>query len=99
MKHHPEQLEDEIYMGNSTLEDMLKSSWKTSRLGEVALMANGQPIDWRGGRTDLKPWFIKVSEVEQSIENERLNYKPWSAERIRTLQPMIDERTCFVETK
>ena len=92
-KHHPEQLEDEVYMGNSSPHGLSRSSWKTSRLGEVVLKANGEPIDWHGGRTELRPWFIKVSEVERAIAIERLNYEPWSAARIRTLQPMIDRRT------
>ena len=94
MKHHPEQLEGEIYMGNSTPEDAAKSSWRTGRFGTLTLNARGEPCD-RFSAEAIKPWFIKVAEVEESIVSERHANKSWSAERIRTLQPMIDERTVF----
>lgn len=92
MEHHPEQQDDEIYMGNTNPEDVHRSSWRTSRLGKQPLMRDGTPID--GSR--LRPWFIQISEVQQSIETERKLNKPWSAERIATLQPMVDQRTAFV---
>ena len=95
MKHHPEQLEDEIYMGNSTPDGVAKSSWKTGRLGKIALMRNGKASEYF--QETFRPWFIKVSEVEASIETERYENKPWSAERIRALQPMVDKRTVFVD--
>ncbi len=74
MKHHPEQLEGEIYMGNARNEDLAKSGWRTSRLGNVALSATGKASN-QPSQNPLRPWFIKVSEVE---------------ERIGVLQGMID---------
>ncbi len=91
MKHHPEQAEDEIYMGNATFDDAVKSSWRTGRLGQVALDINGNKFN----PSNLRPWFINVSEVQQAIETERLSNKPWSAERIRAFQPMVEKRTVF----
>lgn len=95
MKHHPEQFENEIYMGNTTMDGILRSSWKTSRCGKVALGRDGQPV---GHYTeDFKPWFIQVAEVEAVIEMERITPKLWSEGYIKTLQPMVDARTIFVE--
>ncbi len=86
MKHHPEQQDDEIYMGNSTFEGVLKSSWLTKR--------RGNPVS--GQNEDIKPWFIKVSGVEARITARRRENNPCRAEYIENLQQMIDERTAFV---
>ncbi len=91
MKHHPEQQPDEIYMGNSTIDGVLKSSWKTSRRGEVALGSNGQFC----GEGDLRPWFVKISEVENALiaaENEK---QPWKEITTKAYQEMLDNRSIF----
>ncbi len=64
MKNHPEKQPDEIYLGNANPETLLKSSWRTSRLGDNPLRADGTP--YAGG--DLYPWFIKKSEVQAQID-------------------------------
>jgi hypothetical protein len=97
-KHHPEQLDGEIYMGNSTPEDASQSSWRTGRLGTLTLNNKGEPCDPQTAR-EIKPWFIQASEVQASIEAERAANRPWSAERIRTWQPMIDNGTVFADTE
>ncbi len=89
MKTHPEQRPDEIYLGNTRPEDLWKSSWRTSRLGENPLMVDGTP--YTGG--NLNPWFIKKSEVQAQIDSEKLNNKLWSEERIKTFEQMISETT------
>jgi|SRR6185369_3242033 len=61
MKHHPEQAESEIYMGNTTAEGMMSSSWRTSRLGNVAYNRDGAVIPGQ----DLLPWFVQRREVEE----------------------------------
>lgn len=98
MKHHPEQLEDEIYMGNCTPRDTARSSWATGRLGKLTLNAKEESCDPFTAQA-IKPWFIKLAEVEQAIATERELSKPWSAEKIRALQPLVDHRTAFFENK
>lgn len=71
MKRHPEQQNDEIYLGNATLGEMRKSLWRTSRLGKQTFMRDGTPF-----KGESYPWFIKKSEVEQRIEIERQNGGP-----------------------
>lgn len=93
MKHHPEQREGEIYMGNSTSDDILKSSWRTIRRGTVALGIDGNPVN--DPDADFKPWFIKVFEVMQTIACEHVDNNPWSADRIGTLQRLVNDRTVF----
>lgn len=87
MKTHPEKQPDEIYLGNANPDTLWKSSWQTSRLGDSPLMADGRP--YMGG--GLKPWFIKKSEVQAQIDYEKLNNKPWSAERNRVFEEMLAE--------
>lgn len=91
--HHPEQLDDEIYMGNVPSHDFNEirheSSWKTNRYGVISYNSSKQPIKY------MKPWFIKVGEVELAIEQVRLGNEFWSAERIKACQSMIDKRTIF----
>lgn len=89
---HPEQLEDEIYMGNASLGDICKSSWTTSRLGELRLDISGRECDTKNTPASLKPWFIKISEVQNRIDNERATNHSWSQSIINSLQQMIDNR-------
>lgn len=91
MRHHPEQLEDEIYMGNTSVEDLHRSNWRTSRLGRVPITAFGTRL--AGDR--LLPWFIKSEEVAAKIEFERQAAKPWSQSRINDLQPMLTSGTAI----
>lgn len=92
MKYHPEQLDDEVYMGNS-IGETWRLSWRTSRLGFVAFDIDSHPIK----ETQLRPWFVKVSEVQAKIDSVRLENRPWSADTIRALQPMVDHRTVFTD--
>lgn len=87
MKKHPEQTPEEIYLGNALQHEVLKSSWRSTRLGNTPLMADGSPCIF----SDVKPWFIQRSEVEAAIAAERINDKPWSAERIRVFESMLDD--------
>jgi hypothetical protein len=91
MKHHPEQLDGEIYMGNSLIDCVLKSSWKTIRRGNLALRRDGNPVC--DPDPDFKPWFLKSSEVEAAIDLERRAGNSWSAERIKTLRSMVSAGT------
>ena len=84
---HPEQQPDEIYLGNTRPCNIGKSSWRTSRLGVNPLMANGLPYNGN----DLKPWFIKKSEVISAIESKKLENKPWSQESINIYEKMLME--------
>lgn len=93
VKHHPEQLSDEIYMGNTKATDVLRSSWRTSRLGTDALMRDGQPIPYNETMPvtlQLRPWFIKVAEVQQVIDAE---LAAGNKDRAQKLQPLVDNRT------
>ena len=39
-KHHPEQQEDEIFMGNATAKEFGQYNWSTKRIGFFAYMAD-----------------------------------------------------------
>ena len=85
LRSHPEQRPEELYLGNTRPEDVWRSSWRTSRLGENPLKADGTPYTYG----DLKPWFIQRAEVHAEIEKEKRNSQPWSPERIRVFEEML----------
>jgi hypothetical protein len=87
MARHPEQADDEIYLGNDTEAGVSKSRWLTSRLGEVALRADGTPLN----ESKLRPCFIKRSEVEQAIRTQELLNNSCSAHMIRIYREMLAE--------
>ena len=87
MKHHPEQLDDEIYMGNVTTEDVSKSGWGFGRRGGVAHNSDGEPF----ASKNLTPWFLKVSEVQARIDRERRK-TPRDERAIELFQNMINKR-------
>ena len=99
MKHHPEQLADEIYMGNATFPN--RTDWRTNRYGVVALKPNGERLDGKVlGLTSCKPWFIKASEVQAKIDqlkyeldNQPCSWDSNKRETIKLYQEMIDKRT------
>ena len=88
---HPECLPTEIYMGNTSVYDVAKTSWKSSRLGKQPIGANG-PLPY----VDLRPWFIQRSEVQAKIEIEQ--NKTWRTsaevrnanENVKAWQDMLD---------
>jgi hypothetical protein len=86
MRTHPEQEPDEVYLGNTTIEGVMRSSWRTSRLGEYPLCADGSP--YKG--TDLRPWFIKRSEVQGEINKLKgWIFAPDRDRRIKKLESML----------
>jgi len=93
-KHHPEQRDDEIYMGNTTPKDFPKSSWITKRMGSISFDINNNPL---APINQLFPWFIAAGEIRQEIKNELIMNNPCSAERILCLQPMVDNGTVFID--
>jgi hypothetical protein len=93
-RHHPEQRDGEIYMGNTMKHDFMLCAWMSKRLGETALDVSGNaipksPESYGYGR--LLPMFIQRSEIEQTIATEKLLNRPWSAEKIRDLMPLLAE--------
>ncbi len=63
-QNHPEQLEDEIFLTNHSLDDLLQnatftSAWKTWRVGNIAYDKKGVIIP------SHRPIFIKLSEIEE----------------------------------
>ncbi len=90
-KLHPEQQDDEIYLGNTLPEDVWRSSWTTSRLGNIPLCFRGLPLEG----ASLKPWFIKTQEVENKISAAKAENKPWSADTVRALEPLVKYRDAF----
>lgn len=87
---HPEQQDDEIYLGNTSFEDACKSKWRTKRLGRQAIDRNGKPLALAN---QLKPWFVKVSEVEAAIEAERKSPFGGSSAVIAALLPLVKARS------
>lgn len=96
MKYHPEQSADEIYMGNVDPNKFPNSLWRTGRLGAVPRGTGMSPLDLSSS-TRLRPWFIKVAEVDAAIEAARVSGLPERAVTIRPLSQLRDARTAFPE--
>lgn len=63
MKHHPEQEDDEIFLGDVTPINYDRTGWKTKRAGGQSYNSDGSiNPDER-----VKPLFVKRSEVEQAL--------------------------------
>lgn len=88
-KLHPEQHMDEIFLGNSMLDGVLKSSWRSSRRGTLALRADGKPCTGCG--EDFKPWFIKRSEVERERDAEIRKGDNISLDTANVYQTLLDD--------
>ncbi len=59
-KKHPEQIPDEVFIGNSDENDFINNiGWKTKRRGEVAYDKNGKPLS-----KYTFPVFVKRWEIE-----------------------------------
>ena len=80
-KHHPEQGDDEIFMGN-TVPNECHIGWKTRRFGQVAYNIHGERI--KSGM--YVPAFIKKQEVREALADERLD-----ADRRRIWEKMLVE--------
>ena len=67
---HPEQESDELFLSNWRFGSRFDVSidelkWKTTRIGKIAYDDEGQILP-----SDLKPIFIKKTEVEEAIKQE-----------------------------
>lgn len=104
MKHHPEQKDNEIYMGNVRLNDRKfsyfeeKTSWKTNRYGNVAYTIFGTKLDCE----NYYPWFITIEEVQNQINQLKWEIKnipcTWNGNKLETIaiyEQMIKDRTVF----
>jgi hypothetical protein len=70
-ERHPEQREDEVFLGNCALEGFIECGWKTRRLGFRAYGRDGNPLKdeirdldseyWE--RHASRPMFVKAEEV------------------------------------
>lgn len=84
MKHHPEQQDDEIYMGNEHVESLMSghrgsiTKWETLRLGDTAYDRSGNVL------TSHCSMFIKRSEVDAAIGKSQDSYEK------RIFQEMLD---------
>lgn len=87
MSKHPEQRSGELYLGNAMPEDVMNSSWRTSRLGNTPLRTDGKPCE----NSRLRPWFITRYEVEAAINTQRLLGGPNHEEKIRVYETMLAE--------
>jgi len=87
--HHPEQGADEIYLGNALPEDLMRSSWKSSRLGAKPIYKDGRNFTHP---TSLRPWFIKTSEAERKIQQELKSSVP-NRGLVRSFQKLVSIRT------
>lgn len=96
MKHHPEQQDDEIYMGNTTMDAVRELLWRTKRLGKTAFDRDGIPVQQESidpiidSKSLLIPCFIKVAEVERSIE---AKLAAGDRDTANILQGMVDQRS------
>ena len=83
MKHHPEQEDDEVYMGNEHVESLSRArgsitKWGALRFGDTAYDRGGNVL------TSHRPKFIKRSEVEAAIGESQDGYEK------RIFQKMLD---------
>lgn len=58
---HPELLEGEVLLMNTTEEEFRKSVWRTKRMGRVAYDVHGNPI-----AHPCVPFFIQRKELEDA---------------------------------
>jgi len=80
-KHHPEQGDDEIFMGN-TVPDKCHIGWKTKRFGKYAYNAYGKLIT----NNEYVPAFIKKQEVREALADPKID-----ADRRRVWEKMLVE--------
>lgn len=66
MKHHPEQLKGEIYLGNFFYKNLSRIGWNSKRVGSISYDIEGNIIPSFDG---LSPVFIKITEVEEKIKD------------------------------
>ena len=83
MKHHPEQQDDEVYMGNEHVESLSTdrgsiTKWETLRFGDTAYDRSGNVL------INHRPMFIKRLEVEAAIGESQDGYEK------RIFQKMLD---------
>ena len=65
---HPEMLMDEVYVGDTKLEDFDVYKWETKRLGTTAFdVKTFEPRLFTGGRP-LYPVFVKVKEIVEAYD-------------------------------
>jgi hypothetical protein len=60
---HPEQMEDEVWLGNFTLRGFRESGRKTKRRGVFAYDIDGHPLNFRMFGIDFFPVFVKRQEL------------------------------------
>jgi len=90
MTRHPEQRDDELYLGNTDPDQFHKSAWVTKRMGNVARYGDGRAVESAGYGGEMRPWFILRSEVEQKIRTEEAAQGPNWTEKVRDYRDMLD---------
>lgn len=100
-KHHPEQKDSQIYMGNVCIREaqnpFSKSiGWNTVCYGEKAYDLNGNIIK------DMVPCFVEKREIQAAIESQKYRIKlygdpPGCKDNVTVWQKMLDSATVFYE--
>ena len=72
MKKHPEQREDEVYLGNTTMEGFRACCHKTKRIGRGAYDADGKFVVQTNWVTCIFPFFVKKEEYDKAMEKHRI---------------------------
>lgn len=100
-KHHPEQTEFQIYMGNVPKQDADRIfsrhiGWFSTSYGKIAYDINGNIIN------GMVPCFVQKTEIESAIkiqkyEIEMRNNPPGCKENIEVWQKMLDSGTVFYD--
>lgn len=89
MGRHPEQRDDEIYMGNCSVERNFPDSiWETKRLGSIVCRCDsaGEYVPARLSE-DVLPLFVQRTEVETRIREAN---ETGDTERAGDLQRWLD---------
>ncbi len=89
MKHHPEQKEDEIYLGTTSKSTINVSAWKTKRLANFAYKKDYTPIL----DSEVASWFVKISEVQSEIDRLKDSAIDSRNFLIEIYQEMVNERS------
>lgn len=100
-KHHPEQTESQIYMGNVPSEEVHNIfkryiGWMSTSYGKIAYDINGNIINY------MIPCFVEKSEIQSAVEIQKYkiemhNNPPGCKENIEVWQKMLDAGTAFYD--
>ena len=83
MKRHPEQLDDEIFVGNIGNDQLPEIGWESKRAGRTAYDRDGTPVPY------MMPVFIKRADVEALLAHQERAGTELAAQTAQVLRAML----------